>query len=136
MSSVTSATECFVPWIASVNGSQASEGERVLHFHKHSLPFWAGLLINLTPIGELVFVDFKVQFGHAGLKLLLGVGDALVVDAGSNFRKQEREQGACGDVPDRLFHVLAEVPLNGGDGLQSVFFAEFNGHGERLLLCS
>ncbi len=86
------------------------------------------LLLELSPIGELVFVNFEVQFCDPSLKSFLSVCDALVVDAGANLLQEEREQPARSNVADFLFHVLAEVPFDRRDGLLPVFFSKFNGH--------
>src|SRR5690606_36944160 len=52
-----------------------------------------------------------------------------VVDARRYLLEEEPEEAAGRHVADRLLHVLAEVPLDGGDGFGPGFLAQLDGHG-------
>jgi len=73
-------------------------------------------------------VHLDVELHHPRLQPLLCVGRRLVVHQRPDLFQEERQQPAGGDVADRLFHVLPEVPLDRGDRLLARFLRDLDGH--------
>ena len=96
---------------------------------RSSLVLFAARLVELPPVREHVFLHFKFEVIEACLHPCAGIGDGLVVDAGADLLEEEVQQRARRHVPDRRFHVLGEVALDGLDGLLAFGFVEFDGHG-------
>jgi hypothetical protein len=81
------------------------------------------------PVGEGVFVEFAFEVFEALVEAGGGVGDALVVDEGSDVGEEEVEQESGCEVAEGFGEVA--LLADGGDGVGAVFFGEFDHRGPR-----